>query len=277
MIRLPVLSVLLLLFLAAAAAHAGDIPGLPDVINGGKPVEITVFSLPRATDAYEIGDKAMVGVAQEFMRRYPNVKLKPFSFIKVPAGGVSIASDTDILMSMAAGTAPDVLTVNFRQSDTYIRQGFLLPLDKFYAQWAQAPGGKDELSRVLPTQELWNVVNRPGADGQKHIWALPPTLLVMALTYRKDVLRGAGARIRAAGLNPEKPPTDWDEFYQMCLQTCDPKESIYGYSCPNSWMLTWVLWGAGCESSGRTRSIRRNGKPIMRMKAPSKPINSPGR
>ena len=238
---------LLLLFLFSLLARAGDIPGLPEVLNGGKPVEITVFWLPQATDAYDIGQKASVAVAQEFMRRYPNVKLKPFSFVKVPAGGASIASDTDILMSMAAGTAADVLVVNFRQSDTYIRQGFLLPLDRFYDQWARAPGGAEELARVLPTPELWKVVKRAGPDGQEHSWALPPTLLVMAMNYRKDLLRGASERIRAVGLDPEKPPSNWDEFYQMGLQVCDPKESIYGYGTPNSWMLTWILWGAGSE------------------------------
>lgn len=252
MLRLRFLVCLLigLLFsLVAFGAQVNNdrIPGLPTQINNGKPVEITVFGLPQATDAYDVSTKATVAVAQEFMHRYPNVRLKPFSFVKVPAGGLSISSDTDILMSMAAGTAADVLVVNFRQSDTYIRQSFLLPLDKYYAQWAKAPGGKEEMQHMFPSEELWKVIKRPGADGKTHIWTLPPSLLVMALNYRKDLLRGAGDRIRAVGLDPNKPPTNWDEFYQMCLQVCDPKESIYGFAQPNTWYLTWVLWGAGSE------------------------------
>ena len=42
--------------------------------------------------------------------------------------------DAGPLMAIAGGVSPDVIYVNFRQSDSYIRQGFLYPLDKFMAR-----------------------------------------------------------------------------------------------------------------------------------------------
>ena len=38
--------------------------------------------------------------------------------------------DSGPLMAIAGGVSPDIIYVNFRQSDTYIREGFLYPLDK---------------------------------------------------------------------------------------------------------------------------------------------------
>ncbi|MHB9106697.1 MAG: extracellular solute-binding protein [Armatimonadota bacterium] len=229
------------LLLLGGTVYSQSIPGLPDQIAGGKPVTVTVFGLPSGSDAYDINAKANLAVAVAFMQRYPNIKLRPFSFLRVPgAGNMSMAQDTDTLMSMAAGSAPDVLQVNFRQSESFIRQGFLLPLDDYIKQWEEAPGGKEELARTIPSPRLWDVARRVGPDGKEHTYCLPPMLYVMTLMYRKDVLR-------AAGLNPEHPPKTWDEFYRMCVQVCDPRQGVYAYSLENSWRLTWILWSAGSE------------------------------
>jgi len=233
---------LLLGLLLGLPGWAQDVAGLPTQINHGLPVEISVFGLPPATDAYNVGAKANVAVAQAFMRRYPNVHLKPFSFLKVPAAGAaSMAQDTDTLMAMAAGVAPDVLQVNFRQSDSFIRQGFLLPLDSFIDEWRKQPGGAAELARLFPSRQLWDVAKRIGPDNQEHTYCLPTILYAITMQYRKDVLRNAGL--------PERAPTDWNDFYNTCLQVTDPRpgKGIYGYTLEGSWHMTWILWSAGSE------------------------------
>ena len=143
------------------------VPGLPATVNGGKPVELKVFDLPNSTDAFSIRDKVHVAVAQAFLKRYPNITLTNFTFLKVPAAGgdSAIYTDTDTLMSMAAGTAPDVLYVNSAESDTFIRQGFLLPWINTSPIGRCAPGGQAELDRTFPEKRfgMWSSVPDPMA------------------------------------------------------------------------------------------------------------------
>ncbi|MCL5743984.1 MAG: extracellular solute-binding protein, partial [Acidobacteria bacterium] len=170
-------------------------------------------------------------VAHAFMKRYPNVKLEPFSYLKPPAGTELGAAESDMMMAMAGGVAPDVLTVNFRQSETFISQGFLLPLDKYFVEWAKAPDGQTEMDRLIPSRELWDVIKRPGRDNVTHTWFVPQTLYLGALLFRKDVLRNAG-------LDPDHLPQTWDDFFRICLQVTDPRKSIYGFRFDHSWALT---------------------------------------
>jgi len=235
---------LLILGLACLVAAQTAIPGLPATVNAGKPVSIRIQELPPATGAVDIIGKSAVAVAHAFMQRYPNVTLEPFSFLKPPAGTELGASDADMMMAMAGGVAPDVLTVNFRQSETFISQGFLLPLDKYYAQWQQAPGGPAEMDRLIPSRELWDVIKRPGRDGQTHTWFIPQTLYLGAMMYRKDVLRNAG-------LDPDHPPETWDEFFNMCLQVTDPPKGIYGFYFHHSWALSAFIRSMNSEVMAR--------------------------
>jgi len=238
----PLVFSVLLSIAGMPGAHAGA--NMPKEVNDGKPVTLVVFGLPNLADATSIGAKADMAVAQEFMRRYPNVKLKPFTFLEVPGagaeGGSGIDTDYYTLMSMAAGIAPDIFTTNFRQSDSFISQGFLLPLDRYFEEWKQEPGGAEEVAHVFPEDKpaLKEVAYRIGPDGKKHLWAIPPDTLAMVIMYRKDLLR-------KAGVNPENPPQTWDELYEMCVQVCDPREDTWAYTLQGTWFLSWMLWSQG--------------------------------
>lgn len=232
-----------LLAFARVAAQAA-IPGLPAQVNGGQPVAIRINELPPASGAVDITGKATVAVAQAFMQRYPNVRLEPFAYLKPPTGTELGASDADMMMAMAGGVAPDVMTVNFRQSETFISQGFLLPLDRYFDAWRQAPGGQAEMGRIIPSSELWDVIRRPGPDGTTHTWCVPPNLYLGALLFRKDLLRNAG-------LDPDHPPETWDDFFRACLQVCNPRKGIYGFLFHHSWALTAFIRSAGGEVMAR--------------------------
>ena len=204
------------------------------------PVDITIQWLPPSTGVYDISGKATAAVAQAFMARYPNIRLHPFSFLQPPKGTESSGGETNILMAMAGGVAPDVLTVNFRSSETFISQGFLYPMDKFVDEWQRTPAGRAELARIIPSQELWHVIRRPGPDGKAHVWAIPPIIFVNDFWYRKDLLRNAG-------YDPNQPPRTWDEFYHMSLRITDPRKGQYGFACLKSYWLTPFIWSAGSD------------------------------
>ena len=115
------------------------------------------------------------------------------------------------LLAMAGGVAPDVLYVNFRISDSYIQQKFLYPLDDYVEQWAKE---EDLSERIYPP--VWQVIKREG-----HIWAIPYQTYVITLQYRKDLFR-------EAGLDPNRPPRNWDELFEYAKKLTYPEKGQYG-------------------------------------------------
>ena len=196
------------------------------------------FKLPdkNATDPQSRANRAVVDA---FEREYPHVKLQA-------AQGLSIAgpqAESSLLLAFAGGTAPDVVYVNFRTSAQYIAQGFLQPLDPYIAR------DPDTLLRLNP------VVRRVLADvGGKHIYSLPYAQYVLALYYRKDLFQ-------AAGLDPEAPPRNWDEFYRDAQAITDQPHGVWGFefkSGPEASAVWWIdfLWQAGGEVVRRNKEGR---------------------
>ena len=75
------------------------------------------------------------------------IQLDKFSSIVVE--GV----ETDLL-AIAGGMAPDILYINFRKSDNYIRNGFLYPLDEYYRTMS-----KEEINSRI-NSKIWPVIDR---------------------------------------------------------------------------------------------------------------------
>ncbi|MEQ1821848.1 MAG: extracellular solute-binding protein [Fimbriimonadaceae bacterium] len=156
-----------------------------------------------ATDPRSIARRA---VFEEFQRKNPDIRV-------VNAGGLELTGDrgeSGFLMSMAGNTAPDVFYVNFRQYYNYIDQGFCLPLDNLVAA---RPGIK---ARLNPTIEK---VLRT-YDGK--LYAIPFYQVAMALYYRKD-------HFIEAGLDPNKPPKDWDEMIAYGRRLTESKSGRSGF------------------------------------------------
>ena len=174
-----------------------------------------------------------------FEREHPGIKLQA-------AQGLSIAgpqAESSLLLAFAGGTAPDVVYVNFRTSAQYIAQGFLQPLDPYIAR------DPDTVARLNP------VVRRVLHDvGGKHIYSLPYAQYVLALYYRKDLFQ-------AAGLDPEQPPRNWDEFYRDAQAITDQPHGVWGFefkSGPEASAVWWIdfLWQAGGDVVRRNKEGR---------------------
>ncbi len=80
-------------------------------------VTVKVFNLPspRDTSPANIAD---VRVLKRFQELNPHIRLEASTQIQVAGAGTDAAS----LMAIAGGMSPDIIYVNFRQSDTYIQQ-----------------------------------------------------------------------------------------------------------------------------------------------------------
>jgi ABC-type sugar transport system permease subunit/ABC-type glycerol-3-phosphate transport system substrate-binding protein len=177
-------------------------------------------------DATDPWRRAQRAVFERFSELHPNIKI-------VSANGLQVqgpASESGLLMAMAGGTAPDVFYVNFRKLDSYITQNFLYPLNEYIDK------DPEVMQRVHPT--IQNVLT---VDGK--VYCLPWFQCVMALYYRKDFYK-------QAGLDPNKPPKDWDEFYEYSRRLTIPEKGQYGFGfagTPQGTSYHWVnfLWQSG--------------------------------
>ena len=180
-----------------------------------------------ATDPKSRADRAIVDA---FEKAHPDIRLESAQGLQI--GGP--AAESNLLLAFAGGTAPDVVYVNFRTSASYAQQGFLLPLDD---ELRQDPA---VLARINPT--LLPILKDAGRG---HIYSIPYLAVVQALYYRKDLFQ-------AAGLDPDKPPTTWDEFYDDAQKLTDQPKGVWGFEFEQDFGNTayyWVnfLWQAGGE------------------------------
>ncbi len=176
-------------------------------------------------------------VLQEFKRRFPHVNVLPTEGLRIEGLGTEVTS----LMMIAGGIAPDILSVNFRKIDSYVRQGFLYPLDEFISRAeSKNPGWRK--TYILPQVEP--VIRRPRLQEAPHYYALPVQYQVMGLFYNRQLFRRAGLPLRA--------PRDWTELVEFSrrISALDPR--YYGMAMGTgqqaSWHLMNFLWSSGAEA-----------------------------
>jgi multiple sugar transport system permease protein len=174
-------------------------------------------------------DRARRTVYDVFEKTHPDIRLARYTALAIQGP----AAESGILMAFAGGTAPDVVYVNLRLLRNYATQGFLRPLDDFYAADPHA------LDRVAPRikRELF-------IDG--HLYSIPSSQFVQALYYRKDLFR-------AAGLDPDHAPQDWSEFYADAEALTDQNKGQWGFEFEQgeeSYFWIDFLWAAGGVVAG---------------------------
>jgi multiple sugar transport system substrate-binding protein len=131
------------------------------------------------------------------------------------------AWDEKIKAAQAAGTSPDVTTMNYNKIVFSADQGSILALDDYVdpAVW----------------EDLYPNVNDFVSVGGKH-YAYPMLLEPSSLLfYRKDWFE-------EAGLDPEKPPVTWDEL--IAAGKALKKDRVAGLTAAaDAVELGWTHWG----------------------------------
>lgn len=236
-------------------------------------VRFRAQGLPDAASA-SVTAKAQRAVLREFMANHPNYVIEPFYMPAVTGGG---QMDTGPLMAIAAGIPPHAIFVNFRQSSTYMSQGFLVPLEVLLARilsdddrvreadasgrWLADPSD-DEVDRALALirervpEPAWPVVYREDESGRypgKHVWAIPDEALVMALLYRKDLFIDAG-------LDPDRPPRTWDELLVHAQALTNPSKQQYGMMVQGGPLLSWSLYTFVVSNGARAVAPSEDGR-----------------
>jgi multiple sugar transport system substrate-binding protein len=97
-----------------------------------------------------------------------------------------------------AGRGPDVINIFYGWTAEYVKQGFLQPL-------RQEAFPHDEIE-----SEFFSLVESVKIDGE--YWVLPTAVRSLALIYNTELFE-------EAGLDPDSPPTTWDELVDYALKT----------------------------------------------------------
>ena len=193
-------------------------------------------------DGYGVGPIAEGerAIMDAFRELHPHIN--PISSTGMVLPGGSNTMDMVPFMQIAGDIAPDVLYVNFRQSQTYIGMGLLCELDRYIEQIAgvviedghllendeylarlkEGPGWQELEERVLP--QCWDVMRRqdPKGDGY-HTYAFPSGPMVTGMQYRRLIFAeyaDDGVEMRA--------PRDWEEMFNWAKLITDPKKGRYG-------------------------------------------------
>jgi multiple sugar transport system substrate-binding protein len=194
-----------------------------------KPVTITVGVLrPGATQ--EAADALNLQIG-EFQTKYP--------WITIQSEEYNWTAPT-FTAALAAGTLPDVFTIPFTDGKGLIGQHQIVNIDARI--------------RALPYVSKFNknvLVNGQDTDGK--IYAVPTQAYGMSLTYNRTLFT-------QAGLDPDKPPTTWDEV-KAAAKTIATKTGRAGFAematqNTGGWQLTTMTYALG----GRMQTVADDGK-----------------
>lgn len=210
---------------------------------------------------YTLEEQARNYSFEKYMKRHPNVKIEPFSQLRV----MGAAAKSGKLMSVAGGTPPDIWRMWFHETLKYADQEFLLPLNEFIGN-DENGDGKIEGDEVK--FKPWNSVPaefKAGCVKNGKIYALPYLIgYLQALNFRTDLFR-------EVGIDPNRGPLTWDELWRYAQKlTFKPGEvsgkpmgqrGLYfmstGYLCFNP-----MVWAAGGDLVKRYKINPKTGKEV---------------
>lgn len=177
------------------------------------------------------GQEAMV---REFERRNPDIRVRVLS---MGAGGMD---PQKLMTSIVGNVAPDVIHQDrFTIADWASRGAFrsmndLIDRDK----------GKDPLT---PTPDKFYPATWAEASYEGKVYGIPTGADNRILYYNKGIFRERAKELRAAGLDPERPPRTWSEIlkYSKALTEFNSdgtlKRAGFMPNFGNSWLYMYAF------------------------------------
>ena len=217
-------------------------------------------------------------IISAFQSHFPWVELSSPSNLWLPGDNWSM--DVVPFMQIAGDLAPDVMYVNFRQSDVYIAKRLLYPLDHYleasagigagdhsaldtpaYLSVLRNGAGWEEIDERVPAQ-CWPVMRRLCPYGEScpfrsewklpplvrhlHVWTYPIGPLITGMKYDRTLF----VEYAADGIE-QRAPKDWDEFIKWAKILTKPELNEYGLFVRQEglgWLYLQLLYAAGGEA-----------------------------
>ena len=214
---------------SAAASTAPSAAASSSPAAEQEPVTISVGVL-RPGAKQEAVDALNLQIS-EFEAKYPWITVEPEEY--------NWTAPT-FTAALAAGTLPDVFTIPFTDGKGLIAQHQIVNIDSRVR-------ALDYAAKFNPNV----LVNGQDTDGA--IWAVPTQAYGMSLTYNRTLFK-------TAGLDPDAPPTTWDEV-RTAAKAIAAKTSVAGYAemateNTGGWQLTTSTYALG----GRMQEVAADGK-----------------
>jgi multiple sugar transport system substrate-binding protein len=130
----------------------------------------------------------------------------------------------------AAGNPPDVVTYHINEMPQYQEKGILVPLD-------------DLVKQARIDMSAFPNVARQAAYRHGKLWGVPLDIHPVALYYNVTL-------VKAAGLDPNKPPTNRDEFLSWAQKLTKADGSQYGVAMPGTNVDTFRVWWGWIYQNG---------------------------
>lgn len=185
-----------------------------------------------------IGQEGTQQIIDEFMELYPNITIEG---VPVPAPEMMSRTQADF----AAGNPPDIAQLIFDDLDFIVTNFNAKPMEDL------APGEFEEhIAGMNPKGVALGQLNGK-------TYGLAYTFSTPVLFYNADLFR-------EAGLDPDVPPTTWDEVSEMSLQIVENTEAdgifpaLYGTF---DWMLQGLIKSNGGEVLSEDRTQILFGEP----------------
>lgn len=177
---------------APAEQPAGEEePAAEEMAGGEEAAETEVIEIEYWQYFFEPRVIAMDKLIEQFEAENPGIRVVHNSDIPYDQFRDKIAA------SAPAGVGPDVATLFYGWLPAWIDAGYLVPLpeDEFPADWIE--------STFTPLVQ--------GVKFQGQYWALPTAVRTLAMFWNKDLYE-------EAGLDPEAPPQNLDEFVKQAQE-----------------------------------------------------------
>ncbi len=153
---------------------------------------------------------------------------------------------TKLQTAVQGGTPPEVFVSLATQRFTMASTGMAMPLDDLIAA---DPDGQEYIDDFLP-----GFMEDSYVDGQ--IYSIPFQRSTMVMFYNKDAFK-------EVGLDPEKPPTTWDEVVEYGQKLTNDNRYGVGLAL-NSGSAQWAFTGFCLQNSENGENLMtEDGKSVM--------------
>ncbi|MBP1082586.1 multiple sugar transport system substrate-binding protein [Bacillus capparidis] len=173
----------------------------------------------------------MDDLIKQFEEENPGIKIKQTTFPYEQY-------NQKIAALVPAGKGPDVINLYYGWLPKYVKSGFLQPLPK------------DDFPQEQIESEYFPFIQTSKLDGE--YYSLPTAVRTLALFYNKDLFK-------KAGLDPEHPPTTWDELIdigkKLTVRDKNGKLITEGLAWqPEAQLHTWFRDGLLYQAGGKDQS-----------------------